>query len=98
MFWMSHHYTCQFLKSLLNQGAQLIDVRSTVEFKQGALEGAVNMPIDRFQFHKDDIDKSKPVLLYCRSGQRSEMVKRFLESCGFNQVHNIGSYQRFTGC
>ncbi len=95
---MNTTYTCQFLKSLLNQGAQLIDVRSTVEFSQGALKGAINMPIDRFQHLKDDIDQSKPVLLYCRSGQRSEMVKRFLESCGFSQVYNIGSYQRFTGC
>ncbi len=95
---MYQDYTCQFLKKLLNQGAQLIDVRSTVEFSRGALEGAVNMPIDRFQLYKDDIDQSKPVLLYCRSGQRSEMVKRFLESLGFEQVHNIGSYQKFAGC
>jgi len=95
---MYQDYSCQFLKNLLKQGAQLIDVRSTVEYSRGALPGAVNMPIDRFQQFKDTIDQNKPVLLYCRSGQRSEMVKRFLESLGFNQVHNIGSYRKFTGC
>ncbi len=95
---MYKDYTCQFLKNLLNQGAQLIDVRSSVEFNQGALSGAVNMPIDHFQLYKDDIDETRPVLLYCRSGQRSEMVKRFLESSGFAQVYNIGSYQKFIYC
>lgn len=95
---MYKDYTCQFLKNLLAQGAQLIDVRSNVEFSRGALPGAVNMPIDRFQLYAGDIDQSRPVLLYCRSGQRSEMVKRFLESSGFEQVHNIGSYQKFIGC
>lgn len=95
---MNQVYNCQFVKDLMEEGAQLIDVRSNVEFARGALEGAINMPIDRFQYHKDDIDESKPVLLYCRSGQRSEMVKRFLESCGFDRVYNIGSYQNFLGC
>lgn len=95
---MNQQDNCQFVQNLISQGAQLIDVRSTVEFAQGALKGAVNMPIDRFQQFKDDIDENKPILLYCRSGQRSEMVKRFLESCGFEDVHNIGSYQRFVEC
>jgi len=95
---MNQIYNCQFVQSLMEEGAQLIDVRSTVEFARGALKGAINMPMDRFQYHKDDIDENKPVLLYCRSGQRSEMVKRFLESCGFSQVYNIGSYQNFQGC
>ncbi len=95
---MYKDFTCQFLKDLLNQGAQLIDVRSRVEFNQGALSGAMNMPIDRFHLHKDDIDKTRPVLLYCRSGQRSERVKRFLEASGFSPVYNIGSYQKFIYC
>lgn len=95
---MYQDYSCQILKKLLQQGAQLIDVRSSVEYARGALPGAINMPIDRFQIYKDDIDQAKPVLLYCRSGQRSEMVKRFLDSLGFKQVHNIGSYQKFVGC
>ena len=95
---MIQDYTCEFVKNLLQQGAQLIDVRSTVEFSRGALPGAVNMPIDRFAQYQHQIDPQRPVLLYCRSGQRSEMVKRFLQSLGFENVHNIGSYQKFAGC
>ena len=83
---------------MINEGGQLIDVRSVMEFNQGALEGAVNMPIDRFQFLKDAIDHSKPVLLYCRTGARSGMVKNYLDQLGFNQVHNIGGINQFIGC
>ncbi|HHJ34714.1 MAG TPA: rhodanese-like domain-containing protein [Gammaproteobacteria bacterium] len=95
---MNQKYNCSFVKAVLEEGGQLIDVRSSVEFNQGALSGAVNMPIDKFQFLKDDIDTDKPVLLYCRSGVRSEMVKKYLEQLGFDHVHNIGGYLKFAGC
>ncbi len=91
-------YSCSFLEEKMNEGGQLIDVRSPVEFKQGALDGAVNMPITTFQTLKDDIDNLKPVLLYCRTGARSEMVKKYLEQLGFDQVHNIGGLPQFAGC
>lgn len=91
-------YSCDFLIEKINAGGQLIDVRSPVEFSQGALSGAVNMPVESFQFLKDDIEPSKPVLLYCRTGARSEMAKNYLEQLGFNQVHNIGGLQQFIGC
>lgn len=95
---MFHKYNCSFIKEKVREGGQLIDVRSTVEFSQGALTGAVNIPIDSFQFLKDDIDQSKPVLLYCRTGARSEMVKRYLEQLGFDHVYNIGGIRQFIGC
>lgn len=95
---MTQTYNCSFIKDLLNKGGQLIDVRSPVEYRQGALNGAINMPIDRFQYLKDDIDTTKPVLLYCRTGARSEMVKNYLQQLGFNGVHNIGGYMQFMGC
>jgi len=95
---MMSTYTCDFLKQKINEGGQLIDVRSPVEFNQGALQGAVNMPIESFQLHQEKIDESKPVLLYCRTGARSEMVKNYLMQLGFGQVHNIGGIYQFAGC
>lgn len=95
---MIEQYNCSFLQTKIKEGGQLIDVRSPIEFSQGALNGAINMPIESFQYLKDDIDNTKPVLLYCRTGARSEMVKRYLEQLGFDQVHNIGGLQQFAGC
>jgi len=91
-------YDCTTLKNLLEQGGRLIDVRSHFEYTQGALKGALNMPLEQFQYHVENIEKDKPVLLYCRSGQRSEMAKRYLQSLGFADVHNIGGYQQLAGC
>ena len=98
MFNMNQKYNCSFVEQQLREGGQLIDVRSTLEFNRGALDGAVNMPIDSFTSHQHRIDQNKPVLLYCRTGARSEMVKRYLEQMGFNQVHNIGGLPQFAGC
>jgi len=95
---MFEQYTCEFLKEKLSEGGQLIDVRSTVEFSQGALNGAINMPIDSFKQLMKTIDNTKPVLLYCRTGARSGMVKKYLDQLGYQQVHNIGGVQQFITC
>lgn len=95
---MNDKLTCEQMKEILTVGGQLIDVRSSVEFKQGALQGAVNIPIDTIHFFAKTIDKSKPVLLYCRTGMRSGKVKQYLEMLGYDRVLNIGSYQRYAHC
>ncbi len=95
---MIQKYDCSFLQEKLGEGGQLIDVRSAVEFSQGSLTGAVNMPLESFQILKDTIDATKPVLLYCRTGARSGMVKNYLDQLGFNQVHNIGGIRQYSNC
>jgi len=95
---MIQQYNCTFVQEILGEGGQLIDVRTPVEFNQGSLNGAVNMPIESFQYLKDGIDSSKPVLLYCRTGARSGVVKNYLDQLGFDQVHNIGGIRQFLGC
>jgi phage shock protein E len=90
--------TCDEIKNLMTIGGQLIDVRSSFEYNQGALNGAVNMPIESFQYHAESIDKTKPVLLYCRSGMRSGAAKQFLETLGFDSVFNIGGYKTYATC
>lgn len=95
---MSQVYNCSFLEKMLKEGGQLIDVRSAIEFSQGALNGAVNMPIETFKNLIDAIDNSKPVLLYCRTGARSGAVKNYLDQLGYDQVHNIGGINQFMFC
>lgn len=95
---MNSEISCEQLQQFINKGAQLIDVRSTIEFNNGALNGAVNLPINTIQNNIEAIDQTKPVLLYCRSGQRSGMVQQFLISLGFQDVYNIGSYSKYAFC
>ncbi|MGB5396170.1 MAG: rhodanese-like domain-containing protein [Gammaproteobacteria bacterium] len=90
--------SCSEIKTLLSQGGQLIDVRSHYEFSAGALNDAVHMPLDQMQYHVDAIEKDKPVILYCRSGQRSAFAKQMLEMMGFRDVYNIGGYSQYASC
>lgn len=95
---MMIQYNCDFVQEKVEKGGQLIDVRSPVEFNMGALTGAINMPIESFQALMDKIDDTKPILLYCRTGARSEMVKNYLVQLGYDQVHNIGGLRQFAAC
>lgn len=90
--------SCQEIRQILSQGGQLIDVRSHYEYSSGALEGAVHMPLDQLQYHAENIVKDKPVLLYCRSGQRSAFAKQMLQMMGFRDVYNIGGYAQYSSC
>lgn len=82
-------------RTLVAQGAQLVDVRSPREYRRNALPGSVNIPLPVIQQALKQLDKQTPVLLYCNSGQRSGVAKRLLEACGFTLVHNLGSYSGF---
>ena len=95
---MFDEFSCKELQQIISTGGQLIDVRSTVEYSQGALQGAKNIPIDTIHYELNSIDKTKPVILYCRTGKRSGMVKGLFDQLGFDQVHNIGCYQHYVGC
>lgn len=78
----------------VDQGAVLIDVRSDAEFASGHLEGALQI------VHTDIVDgvarldlaKDTPIVLYCRSGNRSGIATRALEAEGYTRVTNAGAY------
>lgn len=74
--------------------AVIIDVRTPQEFASGHIAGAINIPHERIGTgvaNLKGISKTSPVLLYCRSGNRSGLAKNALESLGYSQVVNGGS-------
>lgn len=83
-------------RTLVADGAMLIDVRSNGEFGGGHIEGAVNIPIQELARRMDELgDKDKKIVLYCQSGGRSAMAKRLLESNGFTGIHDMGGISRW---
>ena len=92
---MFENYAHTEIKGLISKGGQLIDVRSPVEFSQGSIEGAINMPAESIEFFADTIDPSRPIILYSSAGNRSAKVKAFLEARGFEQVYNMGAYRKY---
>lgn len=78
--------------ALMQQGAQIIDVRTPAEFKSGHIKGSLNFPLQGLQSNLSKINKNKPVITCCASGMRSASAKSILKSAGFNEVHNGGGW------
>lgn len=68
----------------------LIDVRSPAEFAAGHVEGAINLPLDRFveAYPRVAADPSRQIVLYCQSGMRSGQAVQFLAQLGYSRVVN----------
>lgn len=78
-------------KTLVAKGAPLVDVRTPEEFAAGHIEGAINIPIDELDARKGELKKDKDIVLYCRSGARSERGRTLLLAAGFARVFNLGA-------
>lgn len=80
------------LMTLMDRGAQVVDVRSPSEFRSGHVPGSKNIPLDQIQARSKELDPAKPVLLCCASGSRSAMAVSLLKRQGFTDVHNAGPW------
>ncbi|MEG0472346.1 MAG: FAD-dependent oxidoreductase, partial [Solibacillus sp.] len=81
------------VRSLVESGAVIIDVREVNEFANGHLKGAKNIPLSEFRERMHEIPKDVPVYVHCRSAQRSYNAVMALENSGYENVFNIsGSF------
>lgn len=71
----------------------ILDVRTPQEFRDQAVEGAVNIDVtdSRFIARVNELDKTKTYKLYCRSGNRSSMAESLMKAEGFKHLENLGS-------
>ena len=77
-------------RELMQQGAILVDVRTPAEFSGGHMRDAVNIPVDVINGATAQLGATdRPVIVYCRSGNRSGQAARILRSLGYTQVHDI---------
>lgn len=80
------------VKDLIEENAQIIDVRNPSEIANGMLNGAKNIPMAEIRDRLAEIDKSKPVYVHCRTGQRSYNVALMLQQQGFDVYNIAGGY------
>jgi phage shock protein E len=76
----------------LQKGAVIIDVRSASEFAQACNPISKNIPVGELPKRLKELDKSKPVILCCASGNRSGAAMGILKSNGFADVINAGPW------
>lgn len=77
-------------------GAIFVDVRNPPELNEGYAPNAVNVPLGELKDRLGELPKDKDLLIYCRSGRRSEAATRFLMNQGYDRVYNVlGGYLAF---
>jgi rhodanese-related sulfurtransferase len=75
-------------KQLIDDRAQLVDVRAKDEFDAGHIPGARHIPLETLDADADGLDRSRPLIVYCRSGDRSAMVADAFAASGWD-AHSI---------
>ena len=77
-------------------GAVFVDVRNLPELNEGYAPNAVNIPLPELKQRVGELPKDKDLLIYCRSGRRSEAAIRILMEQGYDRVYNVlGGYLAF---
>ncbi|PIN68671.1 sulfurtransferase [Candidatus Woesearchaeota archaeon CG11_big_fil_rev_8_21_14_0_20_43_8] len=72
-------------------GAVAIDVRTTTEFSEDHINGAINISIHECDFtdRLKKLPKENKYLVYCRSGRRSARAMALMRRLGFSSVFNL---------
>ena len=87
------HVDAVKFKELITKGdAILLDVRTEQEFVTGHIAGAVLIPVDEIRARLAELpeDRNTPIIVYCRSGNRSATAARMLTEAGYRAVYDLG--------
>lgn len=70
-------------------GAIYVDVRNAPELNEGFAPHALNIPLSELKQRIGELPKDKDLLIYCRSGRRSEAASKYLMDQGYTRVYNV---------
>lgn len=77
------------LKTLLDTGCCLVDVREPVEFAEEHIAGSRLIPLAQLEQRTGEIDCTRPLVVMCRSGKRGQLAAEKLKAGGFRDVRNL---------
>ena len=82
------------MQTLKNRTKTLVDVRTPQEYAQHHAPEAINIPLDQVANRLPEFTKmQKPIVAYCRSGNRSAMAVQILKQNGISDVYNGGALE-----
>jgi len=71
----------------------LLDVRNAGEIRNGTIEGSIHVPMGAISDRIDELDQSRPTVVFCASGYRSSIVASLLRKAGSDDVSDlVGGY------
>lgn len=73
------------------EDVQLVDVRTPQEYNEGYIDGFQNIDFysPDFESKIEKLDKSRPVIVYCKSGNRSGKCAAMMEGKGFVKIYDL---------
>ncbi len=80
------------LSRALEDNAVLIDVRTPQEFQAGSVPTAINIPLQEFPQHIDELKELDQIVVFCRTGNRSGQAKKMLNDTSYEPVLNGGAW------
>lgn len=76
--------------------ATILDVRTPEEFDGEHYPGAINIPCEQVAQRIKEFEKMpKPIIAYCRTGNRSGLAVSILKQAGITEAFNVGSLEDF---
>ena len=81
---------------LVEDGAQLVDVRQPHEHEAGHIGGDRHVPLADLPSQADTLDRDRPVVFYCRVGSRSAMAVEAFRTGGFEAYNLAGGIEAWT--
>ncbi len=78
---------------LIDEKVTLVDLRTDLEFEKGTIGESVNIDFRNKSFIEkvSKLDKSKPYVVYCASGNRSQKASIIMEYLGFKKIYHYKS-------
>ena len=73
----------------LPEGVQVVDVRQLAEHRAARLPRSILIPLDQLPARVAELDRARPVAVYCHHGSRSFFALQFLKQAGFEQVAHL---------
>lgn len=81
------------IQDLINdKNTTIIDVRTEEEFAEGNVANSVNIPLHEVMDRIEELKAMQPMVLCCRSGQRSGKALEYLKAQGLEDVYNGGGW------
>ena len=71
----------------------LIDVRTPEEFASGHIQRAIDIPVEELPDRLSEVPQDIPIVVYCRTGNRSATAAQILVKAGFAPVFDLGGIQ-----
>jgi hydroxyacylglutathione hydrolase len=97
--WVSAGFDINSVKQISSHGLQrriigqeqfiLLDVRSTTEYSDSHIGGAINIPVQDLRTRWQELDPDMSVVVICTSGNRSSLGASILKQHGFKNVINV---------